>query len=221
VSPKSRGRPPGRGRPKSGARGPKADGNRSGASLRQSDPGLLPGGGSGRETPDTSGWQPKDDWTAADEVTDCWFDDPVPEDRHSWAIPSGHGRYRGIDINELDPADEDELGILMEAVHADWGDAIHSGRLVSVGDHMTNPRLHVALHQVVANQVLADEPPETWQTVRRMTGLGYDWHNIMHMIAGIVSDNIYGALTDGRPFDRADYARRLSELPGNWPPPEP
>jgi len=28
-----------------------------------------------------------------------------------------------------------------------------------------NPQLHVTLHQVIANQILADDPPETWQTV--------------------------------------------------------
>jgi hypothetical protein len=32
----------------------------------------------------------------------------------------------------------------------------------------------MAMHQVVANQLLADDPPETWQTVQRLAGLGYD-----------------------------------------------
>jgi hypothetical protein len=54
------------------------------------------------------------------------------------------------------------------------------------------PRLHVALHQVVANQLLADDPPQTWQTVRRLARLGYDWHNIMHMIATLVTEDVYG-----------------------------
>ena len=38
------------------------------------------------------------------------------------------------------------------------------------------------MHQVVVDQLLADDPPETWQTVQRLVGLGYDWRNIMHMI---------------------------------------
>jgi hypothetical protein len=84
-----------------------------------------------------------------------------------------------------------------------------------------NPRLHVAMHQVVANQLLADDPPETWQTVRRLAGLGYDWHNIMHMIASLVTDDVYRAISEHRRHDPASYARRLSELPGDWPPPEP
>ncbi len=75
------------------------------------------------------------------------------------------------------------------------------------------------MHQVVANQLLADDPPETWQTVQRLADLGYDWHSIMHMIGELVSEDIYRALTEKRPFDPADYARRLSELPGDWPPP--
>jgi hypothetical protein len=72
----------------------------------------------------------------------------------------------------------------------------------------------------VANQLLADDPPETWQTVQRLAGLGYDWHNIMHMIAALVTGDVYSALKEHRQPDLADYARRLSELPGDWPPPE-
>ncbi|MDE2271723.1 MAG: DUF1841 family protein, partial [Xanthomonadaceae bacterium] len=83
-----------------------------------------------------------------------------------------------------------------------------------------SPRLHVTLHTVVANQLLADEPPETWQTVQRLAGLGYDWHNVMHMIMRPVSDQVWRAMAEKQPFDPADYARRLAELPGDWPPPE-
>jgi hypothetical protein len=80
---------------------------------------------------------------------------------------------------------------------------------------------HPALHQVVANQLLADDPPETWQTVQRLAGLGYGWHNIMHMIASLITEDVYWALTEHRQPDPAAYARRLNELPGDWPPPEP
>jgi hypothetical protein len=82
------------------------------------------------------------------------------------------------------------------------------------------PRLHVTLHVVVANQLLADDPPETWQAVQRLAGLGHDWHSIMHMILGAVAGDVHRVMTEQRPFDREDYARRLAELPGDWPPPE-
>jgi hypothetical protein len=83
-----------------------------------------------------------------------------------------------------------------------------------------NPTLHVTLHQVIANQLLADDPPETWQTVQRLAALGYDWHNVMHLVMGPATEAVYETLAKKRPFDRSDYVRRLAELPGDWPPPE-
>ena len=83
-----------------------------------------------------------------------------------------------------------------------------------------NPTLHVTLHGAVANQLLADNPPETWQTVQRLAGLGCDWHNVMHMIMGPVSESVYQAMARKRPFDREEFVRQLNELPGDWPPPE-
>jgi hypothetical protein len=105
-------------------------------------------------------------------------------------VVPGHGSYRGLDVELLDPADEAELMFLIEA-----------------------------MHHIVANQLLADDPPVTWQTVQRLTALGYGWRNIMHMIAGVVSEDVYNMLKEKRPFDLAGYTQRLDELPGDWPPP--
>ena len=156
-----------------------------------------------------------------EEMTDCWFEDPVPGDRRSWAIPAPHGTYRGLDLELLDPGDEDDRALLIEAWHPEFADAVHGDGDVIVDGEPVNPRLHMAMHQVVANQLVADDPPETWQTVQRLAGLGYDWHNIMHMIASLVTEDVYSALMEHRRHDPAAYARRLSELPGDWPPPEP
>jgi hypothetical protein len=123
-------------------------------------------------------------------------------------------------LDWLDPADEDQLMMLLEARHAELGDAIRTDAEMVVDGEPFSPRLHLAMHQIVANQLIADDPPETWQTVQRLAGLGYDWHNIMHMIARLLSDDLYSALNDSREFDPADYARRLADLPGDWPPPQ-
>jgi hypothetical protein len=56
--------------------------------------------------------------------------------------------------------------------------------------------------------------------VQRLSALGYDWHNIMHMIAALITEDVHSALAGHQQFDRADYAKRLNELPGDWPPPE-
>jgi hypothetical protein len=57
----------------------------------------------------------------AGEATGCWFDEPDPAGRRSWAIPPGHGTYQGLDLELLDPADENELTFLIEAQHAAGG----------------------------------------------------------------------------------------------------
>jgi hypothetical protein len=136
-------------------------------------------------------------------------------------MPSGHGIYRGLDLEQLDPADESDLTFLIEAWHAEFEEALRRDEEeVIVDGQPFSPRLHIAMHQVVANQLLAGDPPETWKTVQRLSGLGYDWHNVMHMIAGVVSDDIYRVMNEHRRFDPGDYAQRLNELPGDWPPPE-
>ena len=156
----------------------------------------------------------------AGEATGCWFDAPDPAGRRSWAIPPGHGTYQGLDLELLDPADENELTFLIEAQHTEFEDALRSDEEMIIDGEPFSPRLHIAMHQVVASQLLADNPPETWQTVQRLSALGYDWHNIMHMIAAVVSDDVYRAVQEHRQFDPGDYARRLNELPGGWPPPQ-
>ena len=197
MSPKSRGRPPGRGR------------NRRPASGRR------PAG----MTPPVAAWD-------ADEITDCWLDDPLPGDRRSWAVPPGHGTYRGLDLERLDPDDEDERTFLLEAQHLDMEEALKRHEEMPGPDgEPINPTLHVALHAMIANQLLADDPPETWQTVQRLAGLGYDWHNVMHLIMGPVTEAVYGALSReaavrpfGLPAAAGRTARRLAAARGTRPP---
>ena len=75
------------------------------------------------------------------------------------------------------------------------------------------------MHQIVARQILAGDPPQAWQTVQRLAGLGYDWHAIMHMIAGLVAADVHAALAEHRQPDPEGYARRLDQLPDGWPAP--
>ena len=186
MSPRSRGRPPGRGRRRQPSR--KSGGSR-GPQLRNHAP-------------------------AAAEV---WFDEPDLENRRSWAMPQGHGSYQQIDLESLNPSHENDLTMLIEAWHTKFEAALRRDEDVIADGEPFNPRLHITMHQVVANQLLADDPPVTWQTVQRLAALGYDWHNIMHMIGAVVAEDIRRALSEKRPFDPADYARRLGGLPGDWP----
>ena len=99
MSPRSRGRPPGRGRRKQPRR-----------------PGQRPGGPRLAAVPadgETPGYE--------EATTDCWFDEPEPGDRRSWAVPGAHGTYQGLDVELLDPDDEDERAVLIEALHPPGG----------------------------------------------------------------------------------------------------
>jgi hypothetical protein len=189
MSPRSRGRPPGRGRRRHTGRRP---------ATARVPLGLADGPGLNRE-----------------EMAGCWFEEPSPGSRRSWAIPPGHGLYRGMDLELLDPDDDDELMFLIEAMHEERGPGG-----VKASDGPGNPRLHVAMHHVVARQILADDPPKTWQAVQRLAGQGYDWHNIMHMIAELVVHDVHAIMTGHTRHDPDDYARRLDQLPGDWPAPE-
>ena len=83
-------------------------------------------------------------------------------------FPPAHGIYQELDLQLLDPGDEDERALLIEALHPEFADALQGDDDVIIGGEPVNPRLHVAMYQVVANQLLADDPPETWQTVQRL-----------------------------------------------------
>ena len=124
--------------------------------------------------------------------------------------PPGHGTYQGLDLELLDPDDEDERTFLLQAQHPELEEALQRGVEVTVRGEPMNPRLHVTLHVMVANQLLADDPPQTWQTVQRLAGLGYDWHNIMHMISGLVAEDVHRAMTEKQRAGRA--ARRNGDL---------
>jgi Domain of unknown function (DUF1841) len=161
-------------------------------------------------------------WPAEEESADYyWFDEPPTGDRRAWAVPPGHGTYRELALELLDPDDEDERSFLLEPQHPGLEAALarHEETITGSGEPM-NPTLHVMLHLVVANQLMADDPPETWQAAQRLAGLGYDWHNVVHMLMGPVSDDVYRMTTEKRPFDHEDWVRRLDELPGDWPSPE-
>jgi hypothetical protein len=154
-----------------------------------------------------------------EETTECWFDEPLPGDRRSWAVPPGHGTYQGLDLERLDPDDEHERTFLLEAQHLEMEEALeaHEEIVIETGETM-NPTLHVALHGVIANQLLNDEPPETWQTVQRLTGLGYDWHNVMHMIMGPVSSFLQFSGGSSMSFPGTGRRRRRSAAANLNPP---
>jgi Domain of unknown function (DUF1841) len=77
-----------------------------------------------------------------------------------------------------------------------------------------NPRLHVALHLVIANQLWDDTPPEVWQAARRLLAQGHDRHEILHALAHELSHELYPVLTGQHAPDpdMTAYRARLRAL---------
>ncbi|WP_445190019.1 DUF1841 family protein [Pseudonocardia sp. Cha107L01] len=77
-----------------------------------------------------------------------------------------------------------------------------------------NPRLHVVLHRVIANQLWDDTPAEVWQAARRLLAQGHDRHTILHALAYELSQELYPAMTGQHAPDpdMTAYRARLRAL---------
>jgi len=97
------------------------------------------------------------------------------------------------------------------------GDAIDNGHdeLIVDGTPM-NPRLHLAIHEVVAAQIIDNDPPEVLATAQRLLALGRDTHEVLHMLGSAVTEQIWAATHEQRPYDREEHMRALTALPGSW-----
>lgn len=137
--------------------------------------------------------------------------------RRLWLMPPASGVMDDLDLSLLDPFDEDERQVLLLAEHPelwcaiedDLDEIVLEGRLMS-------PRLHLTLHEVVANQIWQDDPPEMWSTAQRLTDAGHDRHTVLHMLGSVVSVDIYNAMTGKATFDLDRTRRELAALPGSW-----
>jgi hypothetical protein len=135
------------------------------------------------------------------------------ETRRAWLFGPAEGVFDGMQLELLDPHDEDDRHVLLLADHPDLAPAIRRGdKEVVVHGVTISPTLHLAMHDVVAQRILDDHPREWWETAQRLTSLGYDRHEALHMLCNVVSDEVYGHLRD-EPLEEQDSIRRLAALP--------
>ena len=135
------------------------------------------------------------------------------DDRRSFAVPRATGDFDGIDLAFLDPNDEDDRRMLILAEHTELHRAIESGLTeIHVKGRTINPALHLAMHEIVANQLWADDPPEVWHTAQRLIEAGYERHEVLHMLASVVSDDVYQILHDQQSPDPDKTRAALAHL---------
>lgn len=138
------------------------------------------------------------------------------QQRQRWVLPPRTGAFRGVQLDHLDPGDPDERQVLIEAEHPEYADALEAGEEVVVDGEPTNPALHLTLHAIVATQVIELQPPESWDTAQRLTRLGYERHEVVHMLGGAVATQLWRATHDRQPFDLDAFVADLAALPETW-----
>ncbi|BCJ39331.1 hypothetical protein Athai_68340 [Actinocatenispora thailandica] len=116
-------------------------------------------------------------------------------DRRMFALPATVIELDGQEI-ELDPADPDDRRLLIVAEHGGDPDG-------------SDP--HVTLHEVVAEQLWQDEPPQAWQAARRLLDAGGDRMDILHTLGEIALRHLAQSL-GGAEYDTTAHAAELDAL---------
>jgi hypothetical protein len=132
-------------------------------------------------------------------------------DRRWFAMPYVGTRIGDEDHPALDPGDPDERRLLIEGEHPEYHDALTHPAFDGEIDGV-NPNLHVAMHEIVANQLWDGDPPEAWRAARRLLDAGMERHDILHELGGVAMTQLHGALTSREPVDPAAYSAALDTL---------
>jgi hypothetical protein len=132
-------------------------------------------------------------------------------ERRVFAVPHLGATVDGERFDRLDPADPDARGILIRGEHPEFheipAEPFFDGEL-----HGTNPRLHLTMHEVIANQLWDDNPPEAWQAAQRLRDQGMARHDVLHELLAVMAEHMYPVLAKKQPFDDEAYQRALDEL---------
>lgn len=83
-----------------------------------------------------------------------------------------------VDVDFLNPEDEDDRRLLIASEHPRFWQAIEEGESeVEIAGEPVSAELHLAMHEIVANRILSDAPKEFWETARRLSRQGYRRHD--------------------------------------------
>lgn len=115
-----------------------------------------------------------------------------------------------LDAELLDAADADDRAVLIRAAHPELDTKAET---VIVDGREMNPRLHLAIHEIVATQLADHDPPEVWETAQRLRRLGYGRHEILHMLGSATAPQLWSALHDQREYDPDQHRAALAALP--------
>jgi len=76
-----------------------------------------------------------------------------------------------------------------------------------------NPRLKATILEAVSNQLRANDPPETKQTLDRLVSEGFSVEDANIYIGQALCVEIWDALHNENPYNQERYVKNLERLP--------
>lgn len=132
-------------------------------------------------------------------------------DRRLFTMPFVAATIDGEDFDRLNPSDPDERGLLIKGEHPELHAALADPDFAPKAAGFS-PRFHLTMHEVIANQLWDNDPPEVWQAARRLRDQGVDRHDILHRLLDLMVTHMHPVMVDEKPFDTDAYRRDLDDL---------
>jgi hypothetical protein len=94
----------------------------------------------------------------------------------------------------------------------DYEDDTLPEEIVGENGEPMSPRLHMMMHVIVEKQLAADDPPGVAQIARQLAAAGVSRHEIRHVIAGEVAEQLWLMQSKGVLFDAETYLSHLRDV---------
>jgi Plasmid pRiA4b ORF-3-like protein/Domain of unknown function (DUF1841) len=132
-------------------------------------------------------------------------------DRRLFVMPFFGTTIDGEDFDQLNPADPDERALLIKGEHPELHEALAEPDFDTDAAGFS-PRFHLTMHEVIANQLWDNDPPEVWQAAQRLRDQGLERHDILHELLEVMVTHMHPVLAKQEPFNSDAYRRDLNDL---------
>ncbi|MHB8695409.1 MAG: hypothetical protein ACYDHH_29630 [Solirubrobacteraceae bacterium] len=105
----------------------------------------------------------------------------------------------------------------ISADHPEFKPALREGRdQIDVDGQRISIALHLTVHGLLANQLVAGDPPELLDAARRLMAGGFPRHTVLHMLASALVDQLPATRPGDHGYDRERHLAALRALPEAW-----
>jgi hypothetical protein len=107
--------------------------------------------------------------------------------------------------------------VVIRADHPEPEHALPNGQDEVIVDGMpVSIRLHLIMHEMVASELAGDDPPGVYLTAQRLLAAAYKRHELLHMLAAPIAEQIQATLQGGAGYDRRWHLAALAALPESY-----